>query len=258
MAEPRLEFTHKGGPLYVPPPEEPEEPILIGDLMEQMPALEQAKPAEAKATQLPAVLTATAAGDYLLNSPLNKAVDKLPLGGASKYLKNLTGALPQVLPQAGRWLATRGVPGVGTYMLAEDAYPYVVEQSKDQVDHIMDTGALQGSHMSNYDDEALKEMARDGNDQASEILMNRTRIDGIPRPYELPAETIYDQIEASKAKSADSMESVDMSNALVRPEFTSEEEFNKWDTDGSGMLSDDEVRQYRYRVNRHEVNIDDL
>lgn len=160
--------------------------------------------------------------------------------GKKPITKLLTGAL-------------RFAPGIGSGIGLVMGAPEVRDQAFDHIDHFNKKGAVEGQHPSYFTDQALIEMANQGDEEARSILMGRSEVDGKERL--LPESSIYDQIDQSIQSSADSMESVDFSNALVVPEFSSDEEFNKWDTDGSGMLSQDEVMNYRSEVNIKEVDL---
>lgn len=266
MAEPSLEFKYEGGPLYTPPAEEE---ISIGELMDSsdeiIEGLSGTKTEGDKIVDNSLALTASLVGDSLLRPSLNSGINKLPLSGISGFLKGQQGNLLRIIPQASRFIAN-AIPGVGTYLMAQQAAPYVREQSRSQVDSIMDTGALEGSDPSYFDDEKLRQMSLEGDPQADQILQDRSRIDGKVRQFDTDPD-IYDEIENSMQNSADSMETVTIQrkttdnpypdNPLIAPEFSTDEEFNKYDLDGSGMLSRDEIINYRSTVNRHEVNLDD-
>lgn len=148
--------------------------------------------------------------------------------------------------------ALRFAPGIGTGISVALGAPEVRDQAFDHIDHFNKKGAVEGQHPSYFTDQALIEMANQGDEEARSILMHRSDVDGKPR---LAEPTIYDQVDQSIQSSAGSMGSMNISNALVVPEFSSEEEFNKWDTDGSGMLSQDEVMNYRSEVNIKEVDL---
>lgn len=256
MAEPSLEFTYKGGPLYVPPPQEEEE-LTIGDIIDSsdqvIQGLKNEKTSGEKIVDNSAGVVSMLGGERLLSPIINKGIDKLP----PNSLRASTGAIQRVLPSAGRLVFGSAIPGMGTYMLAQEAMPHVREQSYQHIDNVLDKGALVGSHPSYYDDEALKGMASQGDTQAQEILFQRTQVDGIPRPFKTEPD-VYDNIEASIQSSADSMGSPLTAEFLPPPEFSSDEEFNKYDLDGSGMLSQDEIQNYRNRAGRHVINLDDL
>lgn len=267
MAEPSLEFTYKGGPLYVPPPQKEEDPYdpsileLIETQDEVNEDLRGEKTPREKIVDSPVAVTSGIAGERLLSPIINKGIDKLP----PNSLRASTGAIQRVLPSAGRLVFGNVIPGMGTYMLAQEAMPHVREQSYQHIDNVMDKGALVGSHPSYFDDEALKVMASQGDGQAQEILFQRTQADGILRPFRTEQEKledskpdVYDNIEASIQSSADSMGSPLTAEFLPPPEFSSDEEFNKYDLDGSGMLSQDEIQNYRNRAGRHVINLDDL
>jgi hypothetical protein len=257
-----MEFSYQGSPLYTPP-QEPE--VTIGSLFEQrdsmLDGMEKGETQTEQAVDSALALGSTIAGERLVNPVINQGIDKLPLGGVSKHLKSAQGVIPRVLPGAGRFILGSAIPGMGTYMLGEAAAPYVREQSYSHVDSMMEKGAPEGSHPSYFNDQTLIEMANRGDAQAEEILLQRSAIDGIPRisPPPRTEPDVYDNIEASKQASADSMDSP--LTAQLRPpppEFSTDEEFNKWDLDGSGMLSRDEIDNYRSSFTPQKLNLDDF